>query len=107
MRRKPILNPHFIGFAHYGKKPPIILDDDTVFFPCSEHILQLSVNDVNYFLRESSLKISEICKKYDHLLKNCEYAELFYDTPYHDVTYEYNKEDKKWYLVDQGIGYSR
>lgn len=107
MRRAPILNPSHIGFANYGKKPSVILDDDTIFFPCSQHILQLTVNNINYFLKESSLKISEITVAYKDLLEKCEYAELFYDTPFHDVTYEYNKEDKNWYLVDQGIGYER
>lgn len=107
MRKAPILNPNHIGFASYGKKPSVILDDDTIFFPCSQHILQLTVDDKNYFLKESDLKISQINNTYNNLLKECQYAELFYDTPFHDETYEYNKEDKNWYLVDQGIGYER
>lgn len=107
MRRTPILNPQHIGFATYGKKPSVILNDDTIFFPCCEHILQLTINNVNYFLRDSSLKISQINELYGYMLEDCEYAELFYDTPLHDVTYEYNKEDRNWYLVDQGIGYER
>lgn len=107
MRRAPILNPNHIGFANYGKKPSVILDDDTIFFPCSAHILQLTIDNINYFLKQSSLKISQINELYRDLLETCEYAELFYDTPLHDVTYEYNKEDKNWYLVEQGIGYER
>lgn len=105
MKRTPILDPKCIGLASYGKKPSVELDDDTIFFPCTNHILQLTIDEENYFLRSSSAKISEIYEQYKEKINAAENCELFYDTPFHDVTYEYNKDDGKWYLVDQGIGY--
>lgn len=107
MKQSPLLESKPMGLASFGKKPSVVLDDDTIFNACNEHILQLTIDDKRYFLKNHIICIDEININFNDLLQKCAFAEIFYDTPLHDVTYEYNLLDRRWYLVDQGIGYDK
>lgn len=51
-------------------------------------------------------KVKDLEEEYGDRMEKAEYTTLFFNTPLHDETYEYNKEDKQWYLIAQGMGFA-
>jgi len=103
MKRKPLANPKFIS----GDVPLHILDDKKTFFPGSIHALGISIDGGYYgIVAETGIVLSEIEEVYIEKLEKCKFAELRHVTPLHDEVWEFNTEDRKWYLVEQGEGYA-
>jgi hypothetical protein len=107
MKRKPLEKAEFIGCGTCGTIPRLALTDEKKFYPMYPHYLEINI-DSNHFQveRDEITTISDIEREFKILLDNCQFAELFHETPLHDETYELNKDDGKWYLVAQGQGYA-
>jgi hypothetical protein len=45
-------------------------------------------------------------KEHGHKFTNAECVTIYFNTPLHDETYEFNSEDGKWYLIKQGMGFA-
>ena len=107
VKRKPIQDPKLYGCATCGTIPGVILTDNKTFFPGDVHMLTLTIDKKLYNQdAPDGLVISMIDNRFKSELANCQFAELHHETPLHDETYEYNTEDGKWYLVEQGQGYA-
>ena len=107
MKRKPLKKAEFTGCGTCGTFPDLVLTDDTYFYPGSVHELTLTIDDKTHkFDCEDGMGLREVEGKYKDELSNCQFAELIHKTPLHDETWELNTEDRKWYLVNQGMGYA-
>ena len=108
MRRKPIEKPNLYGCATCGSIPGIVLTDEKTFYPGGVHIMSVTIDDYSANLDEENegINVSGINEGFKDKLANCQFAEMFHMTPLHDETYEYNTDDGKWYLVEQGQGYA-
>ena len=107
MQKKPLKNPKFIGCRTCGSVPLDILSDSNTFYPGSVHILNIVIDNKNHALRnEDGITLKDIESNYKEELKECKFAELRHVTPLHNETWEFNTEDRKWYLVEQGYGYA-
>jgi hypothetical protein len=51
-------------------------------------------------------KVKDIEEEYGDRFTNAVCITLFFNTPLHDETYEYNKHDGQWYLIAQGMGFA-
>jgi hypothetical protein len=51
-------------------------------------------------------KVKDLEEKYGDRMKKAKCVTLFFDTPLHDETYEFNQEDSQWYLIAQGMGFA-
>lgn len=51
-------------------------------------------------------KVKDLEEEYSSMFDKAKCVTLFFNTPLHDETYEYNKEDKQWYLIKQGMGFA-
>ena len=103
MKRKPIQNPMLYGCATCGTVPGIFLTDNITFYPGDIHCMNITIDDKTQNIdAEEGITVTGINEKFKEQLANCQFAELHHETPLHDETYEYNTEDGKWYLVEQG-----
>lgn len=108
MKRQPIQNPKLYGCATCGTIPGVILTDSKTFYPGFPHILTIQIDDFSQEIQETEdgINVDGINEMFENRLINCQFAELHHETPLHDETYEYNPDDGKWYLVEQGQGYA-
>lgn len=108
MKRKPIENPKHIGCASCTPTLTMILSKDKGFYGGFPHMCFITIDDFVYEVREEDgyFTVEELERRFGDKLKNCNFAEIQHITPLHDETYEYNTEDKNWYLVEQGQGYA-
>lgn len=107
MKRQPIQDPKFYGCGTCGTLPGTILTDSKTFFPGSIHVMRIKIDKFSQRIEgEEGINISDIDNMFRERLDNCQFAELHLETPLRDETYEYNPDDGKWYLVEQGHGYA-
>lgn len=109
MKRKPLENPHFSGCGNCGKVPNKTLPKNFKFEGSGVHILSVNIDETEaktYIHEDEYFILKEFNKKYKEKLDKAECAEIRIDTPLHDETYEYNRFDGRWYLVEQGQGYA-
>jgi len=50
--------------------------------------------------------VEDLEREYGDKLQEADCVTLFFNTPLHDETYEYNQEDGEWYLIAQGMGFA-
>lgn len=50
--------------------------------------------------------VKDLEEEYGRKFENATCITLFFNTPLHDETYEYNKDDGEWYLIAQGMGFA-
>jgi hypothetical protein len=102
MRNRPIKNK--------------VLKKDTRFWPSSVSILIIKIDEFSHEFdwldyeedeeKKKGVTVADLETNFAQKIKDCTYAELTHETPLHDGTYEYNKDDGQWYLVKQGQGYA-
>lgn len=111
MKRKPIENPKLIGCYTCSPIPFVILQKDRELWNEFCEMTNLIIDGENKEISfrsiddHSAITTYEIEEFYKLELEECEYAEILIMSPIHDETYEYNKEDKQWHLVNQGYGF--
>lgn len=51
-------------------------------------------------------KAKDLEEEYGDRMAKAKCTTLFFNTPLHDETYEYNKDDGQWHLIAQGMGFA-
>ena len=51
-------------------------------------------------------KVKDLEEEYGNRFEKADCITLFFNTPLHDETYEFNKDDSEWYLIAQGMGFA-
>ncbi len=111
MKHKPIEKPVLVGCLNCSPIPDVKLPKDTD--------LDVGVGDVSLskngktiwnYMRvhddEPYPTVADLEKLFEHYLQQEACYTLHFNGPLRDETYEYNKEDKEWYLIKQGMGFA-
>lgn len=59
-----------------------------------------------YESEDKMIQVKDLEKLYRDKFEDADCITLFFNTPLHDETYEYNKDDGEWYLIAQGMGFA-
>lgn len=116
MKNTPIQDPRHIGCGCCGGVEKI-LDKETwldVGFGTVDFKIEYSNGSTlqrEYIggISESEDQVTmvkDIEEEYGARFEKAVCITLFFNTPLHDETYEFNKEDKQWYLIAQGRGFA-
>jgi hypothetical protein len=120
MRKKPLAKPQLFGCANCSPIPSHVLAEDEAWIVTGYiHMLDIVFGygdkaegvSLNVDEREDQeeydwVSVQRVNEFFANQLKEADWIELRHMTPMHDETYEYNKDDGKWYLVEQGHGYA-
>lgn len=102
MKRKPIEIKHH-GCLNCSNIQTKLNEDHKFGDGSGVHFYTMSIDNDSYNLQNTSVR--EILLRYKEQINNAELVEIKILTPLHDETYELNKDDNVFYLVQQGIGY--
>jgi len=104
-----ITEPKTIGCWVCARKPPVVLPPDWslgVGFGSVELIIDDKMAWLSISEEHGDKTVAWLTEKFRRQLDAAECALLHFDQPLHDETYEFNKDDGKWYLVKQGQGFA-
>jgi len=105
MKHAVIDNPKLIGCINCSPIPNTKLSKRQSLY-MGFGIVQLRIdNNCVWSDMESNKTVGWLTKKYKEKLDNAECSTLFFNSALHDETYEYNKKDGEWYLIEQGQGF--
>lgn len=112
MKHTPI-EPKHIGCGCCSSVGQILSKDKSldVGFGTVNLMIQLSGsqsinNEYVGGITEYEYTVADLELEYGSMIRQSECATLHFNTPLHDETYEYNNEDKQWYLISQGRGFA-
>lgn len=105
MKYKPI-KPSFSGCLNCGDVPEGTLTNDDLFSGNFGQFLLIEINGYDFNCWDSDElegeKLGVLVEKFKSLFDMAESIKVSFDNTIHNFeTYEYNKEDQKWYLIEQ------
>lgn len=118
MRYEPIEKPKLAGCMNCSGVAPTILNRDqklhvygmaSIYFDTDiecqwDNYEKTTVNLMDLTFKDEGFTIREIEEVHIDRINNSEYVCIDISGMLHGETYELNKEDNEWYLVDQNIG---
>jgi hypothetical protein len=106
MKHKKIENPRLIGCLNCSPVQETKLPKDTST-DMGFGILNLFFDDMAINIDENQCPtVADVEERYKKNIEKSECTLLKFISPLHSETYEYNKEDGEWYLVEQGMGFA-
>ena len=104
MQNKIVENPKFIGCLNCSSKPTTKLNKYNPIYVYGFIILNIKGKRSKFIPDDEGIRPVEIYKKYKGLLLKSDCSTLEVSGMLHGEVYEFNKEDREWYLIEQNQG---
>lgn len=105
MKNKVIENPEIIGCLNCSRTPAKLPKD--AICAVGLGVVNLTVNDTQLWGGDDeNMTVAILEDEFKEQIENGECVKLAFWGPLHSETYERNKEDGEWYLIEQGMGFA-
>ena len=115
MKHEPITDPAHHGCGCCPGVPKVLSKDKWLDVGFGEVVFNIEYPNGRPFTKsyvsaddydDECTMVKDLEEEYADKFKRANCITLFFNTPLHDETYEFNKEDKQWYLINQGRGFA-